>query len=271
MKFISKGLLAAGAAFSLAATPVAAQESAMPDDDVMQAMRSMFPVEPLTAEQEARLPIARGIVAKMIPEGTLGDMMGSMFDKMMGPIMELASSNPEADVARQLGLDPSELELTEEQAAELAGILDPAWRERNAVMGKLMPEMMKDMMTRMEPTMRKAMSEAYAIHFNANELADIDAFFSTPSGLSFARKSFSMSSDPRILGASMEALPSMFESIGEMEAKMTAATADLPAPRRWGDLTASQKSRISALTGLDQDEVEANMEFVDAMKEAGDE
>ena len=63
----------------------------------------------------------------------------------------------------------------------------------------------------------------------------------------------------------------MFESIGEMEAKRTAATADLAAPRRWGDLTASQKSRISGLTGLDQGEVEANMEFVDAMKEAGDE
>ncbi len=41
--------------------------------------------------------------------------------------------------------------------------------------------------------------------FDGTELNDIEAFFLTPSGSSFARdKSFAMSSDPRIIGASMD-------------------------------------------------------------------
>ena len=32
---------------------------------------------------------ATRIIARMIPEGTLPEMMGSMFDEMLGPMMEL--------------------------------------------------------------------------------------------------------------------------------------------------------------------------------------
>lgn len=132
MKSMKTVLLAAGASLSLLAVPVQAQDAAAgPDAEMMEAMRTMFPVEPLTAEEQSRLPMARSIIDTMIPPGTLGEMMGGMFDRMLGPIMEMATSNPTGDVARQLGMEASELDLGEEQAIELAGILDPAWRERN--------------------------------------------------------------------------------------------------------------------------------------------
>lgn len=264
MKSMKTLLLAAGASLSLLAVPVQAQDdaaSAGPDAEMMEAMRTMFPVEPLTAEEQARLPMARSIIDTMIPPGTLGEMMGGMFDSMLGPIMEMATSNPTGDVARQLGMEASELDLGEEQAVELAGILDPAWRERNEAMAGVMPELMKGMMATMEPPMRKAMTEAYAIYFDEQELADISAFFSTPSGLSYARKSFTMSSDPRILGASMEALPAMMASMADIEAQMEAATASLPAAKGWDDLSPAERARVSELTGLEQGEIEENMTF----------
>ena len=262
MKSMKSMLLAAGASLSLLAAPVQAQDDAAgPDAEMMEAMRTMFPVEPLTAEELSRLPMARSIIDKMIPPGTLGEMMGGMFDQMFGPLMQMATSNPTGDVARQLGVEASDLELDEEQAVELAGILDPAWRERNEAMANVMPELMKGMMATMEPPMRKAMSEAYAIYFTEQELADIDAFFSTPTGLSYARKSFAMGSDPRILGASMEALPAMMESMADIEAQMEAATAALPAAKGWGDLSPAERARISELTGLEQSEIEENMTF----------
>ena len=262
MKSMKSMLLAAGASLSLLAAPVQAQDDAAgPDAEMMEAMRTMFPVEPLTAEELSRLPMARSIIDKMIPPGTLGEMMGGMFDQMFGPLMQMATSNPTGDVARQLGVEASDLELDEEQAVELAGILDPAWRERNEAMATVMPELMKGMMATMEPPMRKAMSEAYAIYFTEQELADISAFFSTPSGLSYARKSFTMSSDPRILGASMEALPAMMESMADIEAQMEAATASLPAAKGWDDLSPAERARISELTGLEQTEIEENMTF----------
>ena len=268
MRNLKKALLVAGAALALAGSPALAQDDAPVDQqaEMMAAMQQMFPKEPLTAEEESRLPQAQGIIEKMIPPGTLGEMMGGMFDKMMGPIMQMAASNPRGEVAGQLGVEASELDLTDEQAVELADILDPAWRERNEAIGAVMPNLMKRMMATMEPTMRKAMAEAYAIYFNERELADIDAFFSTESGLNFARKSFTMSSDPRILGASMEALPAMMAGFADMEAQMQAATADLPEKRGWGELSSANRARIAALTGMDQATIEENMAIAAGMR-----
>ena len=127
-------------------------------------------------------------------------------------------------------------------------------------MASTMPALMKDMMQVMEPPMRKAMSEAYAVYFNEQELNDIDAFFSTESGLAFARKSFTMASDPRIIGASMEAMPAMMESLGSLETKMEEATADLPAKRSFAELSAEERARIAEITGASVEDIQQTME-----------
>ncbi len=256
MKFITKAL-AATAPLALAfGTPAAAQES---EEDVMAMMAQMFPVEPLTPEQEARLPLAQEIIGKMIPPGTLGEMMGGMFDQIMGPIMQMATQASSGDVAEMLGVSRYELDMSDEALGEVAMILDPVRDERNAAMSAVMPALMTRMMEAMEPTMRKAMSEAYAVTFTDEELVDIDTFFSTESGLSFARKSFTLSSDPRVIGASLEAMPAMMEVFGTMESEMEAATADLPPMRGYEDLSASELARISELTGLSVEDIEAGM------------
>ena len=255
---IRKSIFAIGAILALFAQPVAAQDES--EEDAFAAFAEMFTAEPLTEEQQARLPLAKEIVGKMIPEGTLGEMMGGMFDSIFDPIMEMATSNPKGDVAKMLGVESYELDVTEEQAVELATILDPVWKERNSLMASTMPALMKDMMQVMEPPMRKAMSEAYAVYFNEQELNDIDAFFSTESGLAFARKSFTMASDPRIIGASMEAMPAMMESLGSLETKMEEATADLPAKRSFAELSAEERARIAEITGASVEDIQQTME-----------
>lgn len=266
---IRKSIVALGAGLALFTQPLAAQEEDSADE-AFAAFAQMFAAEPLTTEQEARLPLAQTIVGKMIPEGTLGEMMGGMFDSIFEPIMEMATSNPKGDVAKMLGVESYELDVTEEQAVELAAILDPVWKERNSLMASTMPAIMKDMMQVMEPPMRRAMSEAYAVYFTEQELADIDAFFSTDSGLAFARKSFTMSSDPRIIGASMEAMPAMMESFGDLESRMEEATAALPAKRGFSDLSDAERARIAEITGASVDEIQESMEFAAMMASSVD-
>lgn len=256
MNLIKKALFAT-APFALAiATPAVAQDS---QEDVMAMMSQMFPVEPLSEEEQARLPLSQEIIDKIIPPGTLGDMMGSMFDGIMQPIMEMASAAQTGDVAKLLGVESYQLEMTEEELAEAAQILDPVRDQRNSAISTVMPVMMGRVMDAMEPSMRKAMSEAYAITFTEQELADINTFFSTQSGLNYARKSFTLSSDPRVIGASLEAMPAMMEIFGDMETEMEAATADLPPERRFSDLSQTEISRLTELTGLSAQEIEASM------------
>ena len=115
------------------------------------------------------------------------------------------------------------------------------------------------MMTAMEPVMREAMSQLYAINFDTGELADIDAFFSTESGAAYARKSFTMASDPRMTAMMMQAMPGMMGSFAEIEADMAGAVADLPPVRTYADLDAAQRARLAELTGLEQAAIEDGM------------
>ncbi|WP_435419257.1 DUF2059 domain-containing protein [Parerythrobacter aurantius] len=242
-------------------TSASHQQSAEPapaaeELDPFAMLGGLFAVEPLTADQEARLPQANAIIAKLIPEGAMAEMMGSMFDKFIKPLGDLPKTSAATRAAQGIGYEEGDLELTEEQAKEIADMLDPAFEEREAREMALMPEMMATMMNAMEPPMRKAMAELYAINFTAAELSDIDAFFSTPSGATYARKSFTMASDPRVMAATFEAMPAMMGPISQMEERVKAATADLPPVRGYAELTAAERARITALTGLTAAEIE---------------
>jgi hypothetical protein len=258
--------MAGAAALALAPQPLAAQAdpSAQEMDQAMAALGAMFPAEPLTPEQEARLPQTQRIINRVIPEGTLGEMMGGMFDKLLGPILGAAGAPAIDAVVEGTGLGADTLDLTPEQSEELARLFDPAYAERHAREVALMPALMRDMMTVMEPTMRKAMSELYAIHFTQKELDDIEAFFQTDSGTAYARKSFTMSSDPRIISATMESLPQMMGAFAGMEQKMAEAVADLPAKRGFDALSKAEQERVAAITGRSVAEIREGLVARDA-------
>ncbi len=227
-----------------------------PMQEAMDQIGAMFPVEPLTAEQQARLPQATRIITRMIPDGTMGEMMGTMFDKLLGPLMTATDAPAFPVVEKGIGISPADIGLSQAQAEEIAALLDPAYTERHAREMAVMPTILRDMMTLMEPGMRKAMSELYAVHFSQKELDDIETFFQTESGTAYARKSFTMSSDPRIVGATLESMPQLMGAFAEMEKKIAAASADLPPKRSFADLPKADKAKIAKLTGYSVKEIE---------------
>ena len=74
-------LLSAGAGLALALTPIAAAaQGEEPSSEELVAMGNMFAemftTEPLTEEQQARVPAAQAIIDLMMPEGFYAEMMG---------------------------------------------------------------------------------------------------------------------------------------------------------------------------------------------------
>ena len=256
---------ATGAAMALAlATPLSAEtqtsqaEAEMAElEEAMGAMSELFKAEPLTQEQEARLPQTERIVALMIPDGAMAEIMGDMIDDIMGPIMTMGGSGAKASVARAIGVTPFEINLDEETAAEIAALFDPAWVERQEAELGALPMMMREVMTLMEPGLRKAMSEAYAVRFTEGELDEIEAFFATETGAKYARESFAMASDPRMMSASMEAMPAMMGIIGDMETRIKESTADLPEPRSYDALSDAERQKVIEATGFTDEEIRA--------------
>lgn len=270
---IKRALFAAPVSLALiAAAPLAAQdegaeaveaveeEGAEGEVDMMAGMGALFgelfKVEPLTAEQEARLPTATRIAQKVLPDGMMAQMFNTMMGDMLAPLMELGPPPASSTISSGLGIGSYELDLTDEQMAELASLIDPVWEERGKREMAVFPEIMGQMMGTLEPSMRKVMAELYAIKFEQAELAQLETFFNTDVGAKFARESYAMATDPRVLGASFEVMPQMIGAMGGMEAAMAEATADLPAKREFSSLSRKEKARISELTGLTAEEIE---------------
>ena len=251
---------AMAAAALVCAVPTAAQEdpehrqSAMSPGDLDEfagMMASLFQTEPLTEEQNARLPAAQAVVGEMMPDGFYGEMMAGMMDKMLRPMLTMFSQ-PEFVLGARLTVDAEAIEALEEaEQAELTAMLDPAYQARGDAMVAVLTSRMGGMFTAMEGPMREGLSKAYAVRFDDAQLADIAAFFATPTGGEYARESMALFADPQVMQASMQALPAMMSGFGDIESAMREAMAALPAERGYDDLTEAQRKRMAELLDVD--------------------
>lgn len=287
-------MLASASALSLMAAPasLAAQDAndtivieSMPQNDdpggpsnkdqelagLAALMGGMAEVEPLTAEQQARLPAAEGIIARIWPVGASAELSQNLFGEMLSGFDTKMSHGAKAGLATSLGVSPLDLQnLSDAQAAEAMTLFDPAWEQREIAVNAMVPEFMRDITNLVEPPMRRAMIEVYAIRFTAPELAAINAFFATDTGAKYARQSLSMASDRRLMAATMEAMPEMFAMIGQMEERMKARIENLPAPRSFADLSPEERAKVAQLTGYAVEEIEANLAVDAAMAPTGE-
>ena len=228
-------------------------DGAMDEAAVLAMMSGLFQAEPLTAEQEARLPAATAIVGTMMPEGFYGEIMRDMMEKTIRPMMAMFSE-PDFILASRLTLDEAALaELSDAEKQELLTMLDSAWDQRADTMVDALVSNMGGAFAAVEPPVRAGLAKAYAVRFDEAQLADISAFFATPTGGEFARQSMALFADPQVMGATMEAMPEMIGSFTEMETAMEAALESLPAERDYADLSLAQRARMADLLGVEPD------------------
>ena len=254
-----------GAAIALLAAPAvnAQTDDMLPDvgvDAVAGMMAGAFEAEPLTPEQEERLPQAKGVVATMLPEGFYVEMMEDMISNMISPMMDSISGEMGAEImlATRLDMDREAFEaLTGEERIEAAKLLDPGFAERGAVMSGFLSEVMGKAAIVIEPVFREGLSKAYAARFTASELDDLAAFFETPTGAVFATENMRLMSDPQVMSASMQAVPAMLGQFSDMGAAIDAKMAELPAERSLGELTDEERARLAELLGVESAQLDA--------------
>jgi hypothetical protein len=107
---------------------------------------------------------------------------------------------------------------------------DPHFEERMKITNRVMAEEMAGLFGRLEPRMKDAMARAYARRFSTVELTEINRFFASPAGGSFARQSFEMMTDPEMTSEMMAFMPEMMKDMPAIAEKLKKATAHLPPP-----------------------------------------
>ena len=238
--------LALGAAVALS-TPAVAQDSR---DAAIARMAQAFATEPLTAEQEARLPAARQVVDKIFPPGTYMKMMDQSMQPVMDAIQMQMGTMPIADLVRMTGMPEEEIaQLGEGTMGEVMAILDPVHAERQKLVTTVTLNWMSQLMDRMEPSFRAGLSRAYAVRFSEVELRELSAFFATPTGGHYAEESMLIMMDPQVMAAMGEMMPAMMEIMPDMMADMQQKLESLPKARKPEDLSVEERARLGELLG----------------------
>lgn len=209
------------------------------------------------APDPARDAAAKVTIDYVFPAGTYAKLFGGSFSQIMDQTMNSVSAMPMADLVRSTGFPQEDIaKLGKTTLADVMEIMDPAYKQRQkATMDAMMPAL-SNMMASMEPSMREALAEAYAKRFTLAQLNDMNAFFATPSGTAYANNSMLIMMGPEVVARIAKDMPKMMQDlVAQMPAiqeKVKAATADLPKPRSYDDLTADQRARLASLLGVDE-------------------
>lgn len=218
--------------------------------DAFGLLGELFRVDPLTAAQEARLPLAETMASIVMPEGSFGVAMHQSIEPMMTIILAEATGDPRSRLAEISGVGTAELEaLSDESAQEALDIFDPHHAARNQQMMGLTTRMIGELLAAIEPSYRAAMAHSFAVRFEDAEMRELLGFLATPTGGKFARESFLVQYDPRMIGA-MEAMgPAFVEIMPAMIDEIAALEAELGSSRRFGELSKPERERAARLIG----------------------
>lgn len=201
-----RGLIIAAA--MSAAVPTMAQTAPVPSAEI----------------DPARLAAAERVVAALVPPGTYMRMMRDQFPAMMDGMMTQMMGMSAAELGAP-GADGSTAPVGKAIAEA-----DPHFRERMAIMTKVMGEEFGAVFDKLEPRVRTGLSRAFARKFTTAQLNELDAFFTTPTGKAFAGEYLTTFMDPEVMQEMMAATPEIMKAMPAIMAKVEKATAHLPPP-----------------------------------------
>lgn len=245
------------------AEPSFAEEGA--GEEEMEAIGDLFgdlfgdmfgTAEPLTEEQEARMPEAMQVVAKLFPEGTYAKMMNETMKPMFDGIMGGMGGSPALVLSGLTGIDPITLNQNDKEDLQQAlDLLDPQAEARNQAISDMTVTLVADIMAEIEPSYRAGLARAYAVRFSAEELNGLDAFFSTELGGKYAAESFLIYADPQVMSAMNEMMPAMMERMPDIMGGIVTLVEEYPEGRSFSELDASERALLADLLGVTEQEL----------------
>ncbi|HSG33077.1 MAG TPA: DUF2059 domain-containing protein [Sphingomonadaceae bacterium] len=253
----SKALVFA-AAFALGSSPAAAQDLSDIFGDgpnPITIMKDVLKADPLTAEEEARLPAARQVADSLMPPGAYGKAMQESFGPLADRIMAVMEPGPAERVADLTGLLETDLENVSEGNLEaVATMLDPDEKERNSKMVEFAFLEISALLDRIEPFYRDGLARAYAKRFDAAELAQINAFFATPAGSKYAGSMMAVMMDPQVMAKIPDMIPAAVGQVAEAGTRFVMNLDTIPQARKVDDLSPAERARMLSLLGMNEDE-----------------
>jgi hypothetical protein len=196
-------------------------------DAIMGVFDKLFPPQP--DPDPARFALARTSVQAMWPDGAYGKMMSTLMGGMFDRVMQMKK----ADLS---GLDPKAPKTsatsanTDVSIHDQAAAKDPYFDQRMAAIRQVATEELGKLSGIIDPRMRDGLARSMTRRFDAQQLADINRFFATPSGHALASQYMQLWVDPDTMRSLFGTMPEMMKLMPEMMQKVKAANDKFPKP-----------------------------------------
>lgn len=200
----------------------------------------------------AASPAATAIAAKLFPDGTYRKIFGDSFTTMVSGMVNELGDVQLGDFMKAYGVDATaETKLDKATLNKIAALIDPAFKDRTRLVVTAMLKGMIPLFEKMEPGLRAGLAESLARRFTLAELRELTAFFDTPTGSNFASQQMLLFMDPAVMGQMQTQIPKITQAMPALVGDALKATAGLPKPKKYADLTPAERRELATLLGID--------------------
>lgn len=200
----------------------------------------------------AASPAATAIAARLFPNGTYRKMLGPSFTQMMSSMTGSMGSMPIGPFLKAAGIQEERAaNLDKVTIQQIMDIVDPAYKQRMDLMMTSMFTEMMPLFESMEPDLRDGLALSLQANFTQVQLLELDRFFATPTGSSYASQQWLLFMDPAVMGKMQAQMPKIMEAMPSLVAKSMKAMEGLPKPKSYKALSKDERARLAALLGVD--------------------
>jgi Uncharacterized protein conserved in bacteria (DUF2059) len=183
------------------------------------------------APDPSSIAAAKPVIDKLWPLGTYRRMMDGSMSKIMDSMIESMMGMKASDIVGPMDKSGKAAETVGGSSmGEVAAKADPNFRERMKLTMDAMMSGMIPIMEKIEPQVVENLTKIYARRFSTAQLADMAAFFATPSGKAYAEQSMLVFMDPEMIQGMQAFVPELMKSMPDIMKKAEAATKHLPPP-----------------------------------------
>ncbi|MEQ7873920.1 DUF2059 domain-containing protein [Sphingomonas sp. ASV193] len=191
---------------------------------VTRMMDKLFPRGP--EPEPARLAAARVTMQTLLPDGTYGEGFDRLIDTAVDNGLAMSEADWVAlipDIKKKKGDSPSTVPLRAKLAQE-----DPNAEAKMAAARAFLRTTLLKVGATFEPRLREGMARTLARRFDVAQLAQINAFYATPTGQAYGRATFGLMFEPEVIRGFYDALPDMMKLAPAIakDAEQLAATID---------------------------------------------
>lgn len=217
-------------------------------DQAVAMIEKIFGTDKLPPIAPAQLALAQQTTTALIPAGSLEKMVDNLYGKLFKGLMDEFGGTSDLMLSIKTGVESEKIAtLDEKSKLAAANLFDPYRQQREDQINKIVKPLISEALGDLEGPMRNGLAHAYARKFTAQQLGEMNAFFTTPTGKAYASEWMALQADPELMLAMIKAVPPLVNKFIDRGPEIEKDFKDLPKEKQLADLSDAELARLAKL------------------------